>query len=67
MRPAASVVVVEYDTDRGNPWVPHPFSYGTWQRIAADAGLVETREIGRVPSRFLGAIYAAASEVPGAQ
>jgi SAM-dependent methyltransferase len=66
MRPAASVVV-EYDTDRGNPWVPHPFSYGTWQRIAADAGLVETREIGRVPSRFLGAIYAAASEVPGAQ
>jgi SAM-dependent methyltransferase len=67
LRPAARVVVVEYDTDRGNPWVPHPFSYRTWQRIAADAGLVGTREIGRVPSRFLGAIYAAASEVPGAQ
>ena len=63
LRPAARVVVVEYDVDRGNPWVPHPFSYRTWRRIAADAGLVGTREIGRVPSRFLGAIYAAASDV----
>jgi SAM-dependent methyltransferase len=62
LRPAARVVVLEYDADRGNPWVPHPFSYRTWQRIAADAGLVGTREIGRVPSRFLGAIYAAASD-----
>jgi hypothetical protein len=28
--------------------------------------LRDTRLIGRVPSRFLGAIYAAASEVPAA-
>jgi SAM-dependent methyltransferase len=65
LRPAARVVVVEYDADRGNPWVPHPFSFRTWQRIAGDAGLVGTREIGRVPSRFLGAIYAAASDGAG--
>lgn len=63
LRAAGRVVVVEYDADRGNPWVPHPFSYRTWQRMAAEAGLVGTREIGRVPSRFLGAIYAAASDV----
>ena len=66
LRPGARVVVVEYDADSGNPWVPHPFSYRRWQEIAAAAGLAGTRQIGRVPSRFLGAIYAAASEVPAA-
>lgn len=61
VRPGGRFVVVEYDADRGNPWVPHPFSYPSWERLAEAAGLVETRRIGRVPSRFLGAIYSAAS------
>ncbi len=64
LRPGGRIVVVEYDADIGNPWVPHPFSYRRWEAIAAAAGLEETRLIGRVPSRFLGAIYAAASRVP---
>ena len=59
--PGGRFVVVEYDADRGNPWVPHPFSYPAWERLAAAAGLVDTRRIGRVPSRFLGAIYSAES------
>jgi len=58
------LIVVEYDADRGNPWVPYPFSFETWQERSARAGLVGTRLIGRVPSRFLGAIYAAVSEAP---
>jgi SAM-dependent methyltransferase len=61
LRPGAPFIVVEYDADRGNPWVPHPFSVGRWRELAAEAGLVDTVEIGRVPSRFLGSIYAAAS------
>jgi SAM-dependent methyltransferase len=61
LRPGGSFVVVEYDADHGNPWVPHPFTYASWEGLAAAAGLVETRRIGRVPSRFLGAIYAAES------
>ena len=64
LRPGACIVVVEYDSDSGNPWVPFPFSYATWQEIAARAGLLNTRLVGRVPSRFLGAIYAAASDLP---
>ena len=66
LRPGARIVVVEYDADTGNPWVPHPFSFPTWEGIAKRAGLTETRLLGRVPSRFLGAIYAAASDVPAA-
>jgi SAM-dependent methyltransferase len=64
VRPGGRFVVVEYDADRGNPWVPHPFSYGSWERLAGAAGLVDTRRIGRMPSRFLGAIYSAESRVP---
>lgn len=64
LRPGVRVVVVEYDSDSGNPWVPFPFSFQTWQAIAAGIGLLDTRLIGRVPSRFLDAIYAAASELP---
>ena len=26
LRPGGAFLVVEYDADRGNPWVPHPFS-----------------------------------------
>ena len=62
--PGGRFVVVEYDADRGNPWVPHPFSYGSWELLAAAAGLVDTRRIGRVPSRFLDAIYSAESRRP---
>jgi ubiquinone/menaquinone biosynthesis C-methylase UbiE len=64
LQPGGRLVVVEYDADRGNPWVPHPFSFETWQLLSAQAGLDEARLIGRVPSRFLGAIYAAVSEMP---
>lgn len=61
LRPGGGFVVVEYDADRGVPWVPHPFSYEAWERLAGAAGLTGTQLIGRVPSRFLGAIYSAVS------
>jgi ubiquinone/menaquinone biosynthesis C-methylase UbiE len=64
LRPGARIVVVEYDSDSGNPWVPYPYSFETWVRAANELGLVDTRLVGRVPSRVLGSIYAAASEVP---
>ena len=59
LTPGGRLVVVEYDADRGNAWVPHPFSFRTWQRIAVDAGFREPQLLRRVPSRFLGAIYGA--------
>lgn len=61
LRPDGTFVLVEYDADHGNPWVPHPFRYSTWERLAAEAGLTGARQLGRVPSRFLGGIYSAAA------
>lgn len=67
LRPGGRFVLVEYDADHGNPWVPHPVSFAAWQRAAPRVGLADTRLIGRVPSRFLNAIYGAVSErAPGA-
>lgn len=54
-------ILVEYDADRGNPWVPHPISFARWTRIAPAAGFAMPRLIHRVPSRFLNAIYGAAT------
>ncbi len=61
LRPGGRLVLVEYDTDRGNHWVPYPLSFKTWQRVASEAGFEDTRKVAAVPSRFLGSIYASVS------
>jgi len=61
LRPGGRLVLVEYDSDRGNPWVPWPIGYRSWTELAARTGLLDTRMSGQVPSRFLGSIYAAVS------
>jgi ubiquinone/menaquinone biosynthesis C-methylase UbiE len=58
------LLLVEYDSDRGNDWVPHPLSFETWRDVAAEAGFVETRKLATVPSRFLHRIYSALSLAP---
>ena len=62
--PGGRLVLVEYDADHGNPWVPYPFSFTTWTTLAAEAGFHDTRRLASVPSRFLGSIYSALSYSP---
>jgi len=64
LRPGGSLLIVEYGADRGNPWVPHPFSFPTWQRLAVEAGFEQTHLLKTIPSRFLGTLYSAASQKP---
>jgi SAM-dependent methyltransferase len=64
LRPGGRFVLVEYDADRGNAWVPHPISSERWPLVAAAAGLHDVREIGRRGSRFLNAIYSAVAVRP---
>src|SRR5215472_12435061 len=56
------LVIVEYGADRGNMWVPHPFTYERWETMAARAGFRNTRLLRTVPSRWLGSMYSALSE-----
>jgi ubiquinone/menaquinone biosynthesis C-methylase UbiE len=62
LKPAGRLIVVEYGTDSGNHWVPYPFSYPTWEAMAARAGFRNTRLMKTVPSRWLGSMYSAVSE-----
>ena len=64
LRHGGRLLLVEYDSDRGNAWVPHPLSFETWRDVAAEAGFVETRKLATVPSRFLRQIYSALSLAP---
>jgi len=64
LRPGGALLIVEYGADRGNPWVPHPFSYPTWERLAAAAGFEGTQRLHTMPSRFLGTLYSAVSHRP---
>ena len=57
LSPGGRFVLVEYDADSGNPWVPHPISFARWRRLAPEHGFAEPRLVHRVPSRFLNAIY----------
>lgn len=64
LKPGGRLIMIEYGSDRGNPWVPHPMSYRTWERIAADAGFVGTVLLHTVPSRHLGSIYSSVTKRP---
>ena len=61
LRAAGRLVLVEYDTDHGNPWVPYPLAFRSWATLANEAGFRDTRRLASVPSRFLGSIYSAVS------
>ena len=61
LKPSGRLLLVEYDTDNGNPYVPHPLSFETWRALADASGFTGTRKLATVPSRFLGRIYSAES------
>jgi len=61
LRPGGRFLVVEYDTDRGNHWVPYPFSFESWRTIARRCDLQSTELLDWAPSSFLGRFYSACS------
>ncbi len=59
LKPGTPLLLVEYNVDDGNMWVPHPLSYATFGREAVAAGFTAVTRLGTRPSRFLREIYAA--------
>lgn len=54
-----ALLLVEYNVDSGNPWVPHPLSFETFRTLAPRAGFSEPKLLAKVPSRFLREFYSA--------
>jgi SAM-dependent methyltransferase len=61
LKPGGRLVLVEYNADKGNWWVPYPLSYPTWEALAQANGFAQTRLLTTQPSRFLREIYSALS------
>ncbi|HET8522716.1 MAG TPA: class I SAM-dependent methyltransferase [Thermomicrobiales bacterium] len=59
LKPDGRLIIVEYDTDSGNRWVPYPVSFHALRTIAPAAGFQPPVLLNTVPSRFLRRIYAA--------
>lgn len=61
LKPEGRFLLVEYNVDQGNRWVPHPVSFVTWATLAREVGFGRVELLDRRPSRFLKEIYASAA------
>ncbi len=61
LKPNGALLLVEYNVDSGNLWVPYPLSFETYRSLAPRAGFSEPRLLATVPSSFLREFYSAAA------
>ena len=59
LKPDGALVVIEYNVDSGNMWVPYPLSFETFHALATRADFTEPRLLAKIPSRFLNEFYSA--------
>lgn len=53
-------LIVEYDTDKPNPWVPYPLSFRSLEKLFAAAGYPPPEKLKEMPSAYnTGKLYAA--------
>ncbi len=61
LKPNGILLVVEYNVDSGNPWVPYPFSFETFKKLTVQSGFSEPRLLAKHPSSFLREFYSAST------
>lgn len=59
LKPAGKLLVVEYNTDEGNAWVPYPVSYPKFLNLTRQAGFINTKILEKIPSAYWGEMYSA--------
>ncbi len=52
-------LIVEYETDAANPWVPYPIRFQALEGLFHDMGFKKVEKLGELPSRYQGEMYAA--------
>ncbi|MDW3646426.1 MAG: class I SAM-dependent methyltransferase [Bacteroidia bacterium] len=55
----ASFLIIEYDTDRSNSWVPYPIKPQALEELFAELGYHQFEKLGEIPSLYHNKIYAA--------
>jgi ubiquinone/menaquinone biosynthesis C-methylase UbiE len=59
LKPNGALLIIEYNVDSGNMWVPYPFSFDVCRVLVSRAGFTEPRLLAKTPSRFLKEFYSA--------
>jgi ubiquinone/menaquinone biosynthesis C-methylase UbiE len=59
LKPDGVLLLVEYNVDSGNLWVPYPLSFERFKALAPQAGYSEPRLLATHPSSFLRGFYSA--------
>jgi ubiquinone/menaquinone biosynthesis C-methylase UbiE len=59
LKPGGRLLLVEYNVDMGNFWVPYPLSFETYRWLAPRAGFSEPILLATHPSSFLHGFYSA--------
>ena len=59
LKPGGRWLLVDYNADAGNAWVPYPLTYATLEVLARQCGFEAVRLLGTHPNNFLKEFYAA--------
>lgn len=59
LKPAGMLLMVEYNVERGNMWVPYPLSFRSFEDLAPRAGFEPPRLLATHASHFLREFYSA--------
>lgn len=52
LKPTGCFLIVEYDTNRSNPWIPYPVSFAKINSLFSKAGFSAIKKIHEKPSRY---------------
>lgn len=52
LKPGGGIVIIEYDTEEANPWVPYPARYSSLEKLIAATEEGELTLLAHAPSRY---------------
>jgi len=61
IKPNGVLLLVEYNVDAGNMWVPYPISFNVCRVLLKRSGFTEPKLLAKTPSSFLKEFYSAAA------
>ena len=64
LKPGGRAIIIEYNTRRDNLAVPHPLDETGFRELAMEVGLQEIQIAAKVPSSFMGEMYAGVGIAP---
>ncbi|MBL8051562.1 MAG: class I SAM-dependent methyltransferase [Anaerolineales bacterium] len=59
LKPNGKLIMIEYNVDKGNLWVPYPFSFSTFETMCKESGFDAPKLLATHSSNFLNGFYSA--------